>query len=231
MIWKVGHPNPYHCSIQYNIWLGSCRASSKEILYFFVSILSTNLISINLMVTWSPVALPQGLVSGWFHDCVRLQNGSLGFCLPWCLPELWESQAENEWTLDISFVPSKMFRSLWVKGQILDINCYIIGLCLENHWSQIHRYHWTSLVVQWLRLHASTAGGTGSIPGWGSSTCCTVQPKRKKKSSIISVNNWHFLSTFSIAGTAVGAKDNQDDKDMMPLIRVLTMYMAGQVVS
>ena len=25
----------------------------------------------------------------------------------------------------------------------------------------------TSLVVQWLRLHASNAGGTGSIPGWG----------------------------------------------------------------
>ena len=25
----------------------------------------------------------------------------------------------------------------------------------------------TSLAVQWLRLRASTAGGTGSIPGWG----------------------------------------------------------------
>ena len=25
----------------------------------------------------------------------------------------------------------------------------------------------TSLAVQWLRLHASTAGGAGSIPGWG----------------------------------------------------------------
>ena len=25
----------------------------------------------------------------------------------------------------------------------------------------------TSLVVQWLRLRASTAGGTGLIPGWG----------------------------------------------------------------
>ena len=37
----------------------------------------------------------------------------------------------------------------------------------------------TSLAVQWLRLHASTAGGTGSIPGWGSSTCHTVRPKKK----------------------------------------------------
>ena len=38
-------------------------------------------------------------------------------------------------------------------------------------WSAIHlhRNHrvGTSLVVQWLRLHASTARGPGSIPGWG----------------------------------------------------------------
>ena len=26
----------------------------------------------------------------------------------------------------------------------------------------------TSLIVQWLRLHASSAGGMGSIPGWRS---------------------------------------------------------------
>ena len=32
----------------------------------------------------------------------------------------------------------------------------------------------TSLVVQWLRLHTSNVGGTGSIPGQGSSACCTV---------------------------------------------------------
>ena len=25
----------------------------------------------------------------------------------------------------------------------------------------------TSLVVQWLRLHALNAGGIGSVPGWG----------------------------------------------------------------
>ena len=24
-----------------------------------------------------------------------------------------------------------------------------------------------SLVIQWLGLHASTAGGIGSVPGWG----------------------------------------------------------------
>ena len=41
----------------------------------------------------------------------------------------------------------------------------------------------TSLAVQWVRLHASTAGGTGSIPGWGAKIAASyaVQPKKKKK--------------------------------------------------
>ena len=39
----------------------------------------------------------------------------------------------------------------------------------------------TSLVVQWLRVSASTAGVVGLIPGWGSSACHVVWPKKKKK--------------------------------------------------
>ena len=35
----------------------------------------------------------------------------------------------------------------------------------------------TSLVVQWLRLCPSTAGGTGSIPGWGTKIPHATQPK------------------------------------------------------
>ena len=35
-------------------------------------------------------------------------------------------------------------------------------------------------MVQWLRLHASKAGGVGSIPGWRSSTYQAMQPKEKK---------------------------------------------------
>ena len=48
---------------------------------------------------------------------------------------------------------------------------------------------WTSLAVQWLRLHASTAGGTGSIPGRGSSACHAAWPKRKRKKI-----QWHFFT-------------------------------------
>ena len=39
----------------------------------------------------------------------------------------------------------------------------------------------TSLVVQWLRLHASTAGGTGSIPGQGTKIPHATQSSQKKK--------------------------------------------------
>ena len=46
--------------------------------------------------------------------------------------------------------------------------------------SMILKIRWRSLVDQWLRFCLSTAGGTGSIPGQGSSTCQVIQPKKKK---------------------------------------------------
>ena len=40
----------------------------------------------------------------------------------------------------------------------------------------------TSLAVQWLKLCASTAGGAGSIPGWGTKISrmpCSAAKKKK----------------------------------------------------
>ena len=37
----------------------------------------------------------------------------------------------------------------------------------------------TSMEVQWLRLHASTGGGMGLIPGWGAKILHLVRPKKK----------------------------------------------------
>ena len=39
----------------------------------------------------------------------------------------------------------------------------------------------SSLVVQWLRLHGPNAGGTGSIPGWGTKIPYATQRGLKKK--------------------------------------------------
>ena len=39
----------------------------------------------------------------------------------------------------------------------------------------------TSLAVQWLGLHASTAGGSGSIPGRGTKILHAAQHSQKKK--------------------------------------------------
>ena len=36
-------------------------------------------------------------------------------------------------------------------------------------------------MVQWLGLHASTAGGTDSVPGWWNKTLCAIQLNQKKK--------------------------------------------------
>ena len=39
----------------------------------------------------------------------------------------------------------------------------------------------TSLVVQWLRLYSSNAGGPGLIPGWGIKILYTVHHGQKNK--------------------------------------------------
>ena len=40
---------------------------------------------------------------------------------------------------------------------------------------------WISLVVHWLRLHASSAGGMGSVPGQGTKILCAMQCSQKRK--------------------------------------------------
>ena len=53
----------------------------------------------------------------------------------------------------------------------------------------------TSLAVQWLRLHAPSAGGTGSIPGRGSKILCAAghgQKKNKPTSVNKKKKTWNF---------------------------------------
>ena len=43
----------------------------------------------------------------------------------------------------------------------------------------------TSLAVQWLRLHASTAEGEGSIPGWGTKIPHAAQCSQNKQTKYL----------------------------------------------
>ena len=53
----------------------------------------------------------------------------------------------------------------------------------------------TSLVVQWLRLFTSTAGGAGLVPGWGTKIPHALQP-RKKVPLIMFLPSVQFLENF-----------------------------------
>ena len=69
----------------------------------------------------------------------------------------------------------------------------------SSDWSELtslKSYMGTSLVVRWLRLCTSTAGGPGSIPGRGTEilhpACCAVQQnktKQNKKNEFVTVTN------------------------------------------
>ena len=57
-----------------------------------------------------------------------------------------------------------------------------VWACAQRH-SDNKKVHstGTSLLVQWLRLCASTAGGTGSIPEWGTKIPHATQCSQKKR--------------------------------------------------
>ena len=53
----------------------------------------------------------------------------------------------------------------------------------------------TSLAVQWLRLHPSIAGATGSVLGWGTEIPCAMRPKKtekKKKETDECIKMWYI---------------------------------------
>ena len=57
---------------------------------------------------------------------------------------------------------------------------------MNGEWGQVNvvfkvSHVWTYLAVQWLRLHASNAGGPCSIPGQGTKVPCGVAKKKTTK--------------------------------------------------
>ena len=59
----------------------------------------------------------------------------------------------------------------------------------------------TSLAVRWLRLHTSTAGGAGSIPGWETKIPhATTQPKKRRKPPLQLVFTLYPSLLFQVSG-------------------------------
>ena len=59
---------------------------------------------------------------------------------------------------------------------------------IDNFPGRKHSERGTSLVVQWLRLYASTAGGTGSVPCQGTKilhVACHGQKKKKERTETL----------------------------------------------
>ena len=56
---------------------------------------------------------------------------------------------------------------MFVRHWLRSIGLKLFGLRVALHAQKIIEGPGTSLVVQWVRLHAPNAGGLGLIPGWG----------------------------------------------------------------
>ena len=86
---------------------------------------------------------------------------------------------------------------------IIPKKSYKVPLCVLH--TSVWEFLWniylragTSLVVQWLRLHACNAGGNGSIPGWGRSHMLHAHstPKKNPKNILKSrITHYSLLIT------------------------------------
>ena len=72
---------------------------------------------------------------------------------------------------------------------LLTIKTLMIFPCLQENISTPG----ASLVVQWLRLHASTAGVAGSIPGLKTKILHAMWPKKEKEKSSVINTVFQFL--------------------------------------
>ena len=99
----------------------------------------------------------------------------------------------------------RLWRSLSVRNRQGEIAGMVmetmmdLGFQLSYTWHRMFQYSSsenkmenmkTSLVAQWLRLHTSSAGGMGSISGWGNKILLT-EGYGQKKLKMIFKNNIH----------------------------------------
>ena len=101
------------------------------------------------------------------------------------LQNLKALKRKHIWQKNLSWTNVKSFKSFfsrtwyddpWSIHFIAEISTYLDTECCPHPARGITKYtvQGTSLVVQWLRLHASTAGGAGLISGWGTKIPCVL---------------------------------------------------------
>ena len=169
--------------------------------------------SISHLETSSRSYTSRVIVQNWMGLKFKVAFKSFSFDCSSGHAALWEAKgASYWWELGMSFVssltPSRSPFLLWqdapetsreeswareVGRSVLQGQPYHFFLCepqFPHLWNRFIR--WTSLVVRWWGLHASTAKGTGSIPGWGAEILHAVRCSQKQKE--ISQKTWNRVN-------------------------------------
>ena len=133
--------------------------------------------------------VPQNHWEGWCDTRVPLEEETFKSLNPvW--PPINAYVAVRHWPASQKWAQESQGRGAWdrmraKKARAKENEAFLLLLKLELFQIQTHiskRIHnKTSLVAQWLKIHASTAGGVGSIPGQGTRfhKLCRTQPKKK----------------------------------------------------
>ena len=91
----------------------------------------------------------------------------------------------NQYRIDSQLLSIQIHRLFCLCSSTAGVT--LLGINEPENENQKYRLYWTSLVVQWVRLHASTAGGTGSVSRGESKISCHGQKKKAMSSAMCSV--------------------------------------------
>ena len=126
-------------------------------------------------------SLPFSSLVSWKPPQVHLEPPPPARCVPKPLRVLPTSRATRWVTSATTCQVTNPFRLLthslgWASALLLNPKT-AFSHSRSFPWLWFKETQGSSLMLHWLRLSASTAGGNGSIPGWGTKI---MQPKKKK---------------------------------------------------
>ena len=95
------------------------------------------------------------------------------------MPRSGRGRGGKEWEFGIS--RGKLLHIAWINNKVIlySTGNYFQYSVTHHSGKEYEKDIGTSLVVQWLRLHTSTAGGAGLAPGQGTMIPHAKRPKKK----------------------------------------------------